>query len=119
MTEVVNYNYSMKIQTRPVTIQCIDGVVRQYTLKELSGEALVEFSDEVKDKVVTKPNGEVIVKSNKGVHASLLTRALYDENDQPVTADFVAKMPSTMLNRIFDDAKKLSGIGAVDDTEKN
>ena len=96
----------------PIELEHEGGVIKSYTLKELTGEERDTYLDSMKNRFKYSPDGNVSAVTNfKGLHNSLLKMCLFDEETSKlITEDELQKLPSTTTTALFDEATKLSAL---------
>lgn len=106
--------FNLALLEKPVTLIQKDGTKKVYILTELPGYELEAYMEENKDRmntIVKDGKVEVLgVKSYKGMFASLLKRALLDENRKPVSVDEIKAFPGRVQQALYNEAQKLSAL---------
>lgn len=102
--------FSAKLKEQKFDFEKSDGTVVEYTLRELIGDQLTAYMDTQRANVDILPDGKTMIKSFNGMHVNLLSRTVYDENDRMVPPTEIIKWPATMVQELFEDASKLSGL---------
>lgn len=110
--------FSRKPQTEFFDVENEDGIPTRYSCREMTGAQHTAFTTDMLDKMEVDPKtGDVTgFKSMDGVVAALITRTVYDDSGNPVTAEWVDSCPFSMLSELHALAQELSGldIGATD-----
>lgn len=99
--------YTRKLKTLELEIESPEGLMQNYTLKELNGDQRDEYLEQINAR--RDKEGKEIGKV-KGATADLLCRCLYGPDDKLVTAKTIGEFPSEMQLDLFKDAISLSGL---------
>ena len=95
----------------------IDG--QEYVLRELNGQERGQYLDSVGNRIIVGKDGQPSgMKSFDGLEASLLKLCLEGPDGKLVPADTLAKWPSTVLQDLFENATRLSGLDKFSKKEK-
>ena len=111
---MADLEFSLKLKEKPVVIIDADGVRKNYTLRELSGRQRGKYFGELGDRMEFDEQGRLKrVKNYEGLESSLLSRCLYDENNQLVKREVIEDYPASVLAKLFEAAQELSGLGGT------
>ena len=108
--------FDTKVATEPV-ILLIDDKEVLYELRELLGRERDNFLNTLGTQtkyVDGKPAG---LKDYRGMHATLLTQCLFDENGKVVTKEFVQGLPARITTALFNAAQKMSALAETEEAE--
>ena len=103
-------SFSVKLKLVPVEIEDIDGVTKQFTLRELNGQQRDSFFNSMGKKINIVNGQPQGLKNYDGFQSSLLCMCLLDENDELVSKEKLQAFPAHVLNELWKAAQKLSGI---------
>lgn len=96
------------------------GVVRDYTIREMKGDALGDWMNLLASKVGQADSRKKKKKSEdfQGLHSELISRCLYDREGNVVPKAMINRWGSTALNKLFDMCQEVNGLkGTFEDTE--
>lgn len=112
MSETVKVmKFSVVLKEIPVVLTGEDGVEKKYTLREMVGRTRDEFMNRFRDKAKFDEDGKIIgLTTFDGSQSSLLASCLYDEDDKPVAENVIQELPTTILEKLFGAAQKLSSM---------
>ena len=105
-------SFSLKLVTKPVTITDVSGVVKTYTLKELTGPQREIYSSSF-DVSMTMIKGKAQLGATSIKTFSpikFLAMCLYDDKDVQVTAEVMHEWPGKTVDGIHKMGMKLSGL---------
>lgn len=120
--------FHLVVKATPVRLIRKDGVKVMCAILELTGEQRDEYLNEVKKRTEIRADGKAAIKDFKGMHASLLKRALvrvkFANDDDPdvetmtilpngaFTEEQIQKdIPSSTQSALFEEAQRLSALG--------
>ena len=105
--------FSVRLKTYEFDVEKLDGSVAEYKLRELTGDGRDMYLNMEKAMTAATKDGGREIKDYTNVCANLLSLCAYDENDKIVTPDVIQTWPAAMQMELFLEAKKLSGLDAV------
>lgn len=109
--------YSLIRKEMPVVIEVSPGVEKNFILREMMGDELGKWKDGQKTRFEKDKRGNVIgFKSVRGLEADLISRCLYDEENNLVSAKEMLNWPPTILKCLAKDCQELNGL--TDESEE-
>lgn len=104
----------------PIKIKGRDGVVRDYTLREMDGDDLGRWMNAIHERLSEKKGskfrGNGHAKTDyRGMHADLISLCLYDADGKRVSKDVIRKWPASLQSTLFKKSQRLNGLD--DDAE--
>jgi hypothetical protein len=103
--------YSLIRKEMPVDIEVSPGVEEHYTLREMVGDELAKWKDGQKARFEKDKRGNVVgFKSVRGLEADLISRCLYDKENNLVPAKEMTNWPPTILKGLAKDCQDLNGL---------
>lgn len=105
--------FSLKLKEVPVQITDVDGRVHEYVLRELTGLQRKEYNETLKfDLALVDGKPQISTKEDFKMPSEidLLTKCLYDENNNPVSKDALDLYPTTAITKLHEAALELSGL---------
>lgn|SRR3990167_11282250 len=104
----------------PVALKNATGETESLELREMTAASRDQYIDVVGGRMLFDPKGVPIgLKKAEGLQAELLSRCLYRTHDEKpvlVSKGEIQGWPTTVVNRLFDEARRLNRIN--DDGEK-
>lgn len=105
-------DFTLELETRPVTFRMKDGTEHKMKLQELDGEGRDKYISLMSSKVqfsaqTGKPVG---LKNYTGVDIELLHMCLIDSSGCKVSKVFIGKIPGKFMDKLAKAAMKLSGL---------
>ena len=85
-------------------------VEKKYYLREFTGEQKGQFLTQLGERAVITDGKIIGFKSFEGFQTILVSLCFYDEQDILVPEAFVKNLPATVLDGLFEEAKKLNGL---------
>ena len=111
-------SFNLELKTVPVTMKFEDGD-KDYTLKELTGKSRDAYMQSLQSKMRFGKDGKPAgLKSFEGLMNGLLTKTLFNEDDEPVKADEINTYPSSVVGALFTASQELSGLNLSDEDEE-
>lgn len=109
MQEVLKFNLTR--EEIPVVLVDKDGVERKYVLREMLGRDRDAYLTQMSKKMKFNDKGKVCgISSFDGLNAQLLSRCLYDENDEAVDIETIQDLPSRVQSDLFKTAQKMNAL---------
>jgi len=101
--------YSLKLKEDPIEIEGLDGVVKNYVLRELDGLQRDTYLDGIGSQMKFNAAGKTAgLKSYKDLQASLLALCVYDDEDKLVPLKDIQTWPAGLQGDLFEIANKMS-----------
>lgn len=113
---------SLRRKTIPVELELEDGKVVNWSLKEMTGGQRDAFLNITGKRMKTNRTGtSTIIKNYEGLHAELICRCLYDDQEKPVSKSFVqTKINSYAQAVLYAQCRELCGLTEeAQEAEKN
>lgn len=102
---------STRRKTIPVELEDDSGVVRKFTLKELSGPLRDKYLNFQQTKFKFTADGKSqTIKDVTGLYTKLIAESLFDENGNSVPESVIDTWSSSAQSELFKLAQKLSGL---------
>lgn len=102
---------SLKRKEIAVELEDGNGIVKNYTLRELDGTQRDKFLNIMSETMKNGPDGRPVgLKTFENFQANLLTKSLFDESNQPVPVQVIQTWPTSALTTLFDMAQKISAL---------
>ena len=114
--------YSLKLKEEPIKIEGLDGIERDYVLRELNGLQRDTYLDGIGAQMKFNHAGKTAgLKSYKDLQASLLAKCVYDDENNLVPLASIQTWPAGLQGDLFEIANKMSRLdkGEKDDTSGN
>lgn len=92
-----------------------DGVTKKHTLREFTGKQRDQYLNKLKGRMKVGPSGTGSINSFDDYQADLLSRCLFDENEENVKIEVIREFPAHIQAALFTKAQDICGLG--DDTE--
>lgn len=110
---------SLRRKSEPVVIELEDGTEVTYSVREMTGAQMEEYTTKSSSKLDFDPkSGEVRqIKDYKGLYSLLLSYTLYDSSGNLVPEKVVAEWPSSVQSALHSAASAINGMGKDDDKE--
>jgi hypothetical protein len=106
--------FTAKPKEQPFDFEGLDGVVRQYKIKELLGDSRDQYLNLMKSRMEIGPDGKEKVKDHRGLLGELLARSIFDENDKLIPLVTIQSWPNTTQMGLFKASTELSSLGEKD-----
>ena len=113
-----NLEFSLKLKEQGVKITTPNGNVKNYVLKELTGEQRDSFLNMMASRLVMKDGKVQSLSSFDGLQASLVAECLYDEKGESIDKDIIQKYPAQVLASLFKAAQELSGMDISEEEQE-
>lgn len=111
---------TLKKRQTKFEIEQEDGSVQVYTVREFDGTGRDEYFELLSNKVdvdMTKKTGKITKFG--GLYTDLLSKTVYDPEGKLVSAEVIAKWPSSAQEELFKEAQELCGLNKeAEDTVK-
>ena len=105
-------------QEAPVTLTLVDGIAKDFVLRELTGKGRDEYLNSMAKKMKFGPDGTPKgIQSFDGLQASLLSKCLYDEENNLVPIADIQAYPATAQAALFRKAQELSALNDEGEAE--
>lgn len=102
----MSLDFSLTLREVPVTL---DG--EPYTLRELTGKDRDAYAARLHKQIDIAPDGTARgIKSTAGLSIYLLSLSLFDSGNKRVSAQTIEKFPSAVIERLVEEANKLSAL---------
>lgn len=114
-------SFTTKLAEQKVSITDTEGVQKEYTLRELTGDQRQVYMDSF-DFDITLVDGKAQISSKANIKSfptkTFLSLCLFDEDNNPVTEKVIGKYPSTTTEGLHKAALKLSALDkkSIEDT---
>lgn len=107
--------------TKKVDIEDENGVIRSYTLREMTGADKGRWQTENAKRMSFDRKSKVgMIKDWNGLEASLITYCLFDTSGNKVPTQTIISWPTTVQKALFEAARKMNGLtDDEEDKEKN
>jgi len=103
--------FNLKLEEAPVEITDVNGTNHTYKLRALNGAERDSFLNIMSGRMKYNDLGKMQgLKDYTDLHASLLSRCLYTDEEKLVTISELRLFPATVLAGLFDAAQELSGL---------
>jgi hypothetical protein len=103
--------YSLIRKEEKVVIEISPGVEKNFILREMIGDELAKWKDGQKARFEKDKRGNVVgFKSVRGLEADLISRCLYDKENNLVPAKEMTNWPPTILKGLAKDCQDLNGL---------
>ena len=106
-------SFDLKLRSIPVNITDIEGVTKQFTLRELDAEQKDIYMERFKMDI-SFVDGKASIASGSEFKmpkvVDFMTMVLYDDTGKNVTAVALKKYPSTVITKLHEEALTLSGL---------
>ena len=102
--------FSIALKEVPVTLTDKDKVVKNYVLKELTGEQSAEYLDGMSKRIKFSKGEMESISSLKGLQSDLLVLCLRDSEDVAVPKKEIEGYPASVQTKLFNAAQELSGL---------
>ena len=103
--------FTTVLEEQKVKLDSGGGVVKEYTLKELTGPQREDFLDNLGTRLRYGDNGKPQgLKKHRGLQASLLKMCLYGDDEKLVAKDFLDTLPTRTIEGLFKAAQTISGL---------
>lgn len=104
--------FSLKLEELPIKITDKDEVEKTYTLKELTSDQRSTFLNQTGKKVKVSQSGNKVqqITDHKFLQENLLTKCVYDEEDNIITREVLSTWPAKTISGLFKAAQELSGL---------
>ena len=98
-----------------------DGEEKKFILRELIGKQRNKYMNKMTDRIRISPQGKVLgMKNFDGMQADLLSKCLYNDQDELVSVEEIEELPASTQQALFQKAQELSGLNQEqDEDEKN
>jgi hypothetical protein len=107
--------FSIAKKSIPVVLEDEKGVEIAYSLREMTGDQLAEYSKAASLKVSTDKEGNVSeIKDYKGIYSLLLSFTLYDAHDKLVPESVIESWPHSVQKALQEEASKINGFKDAD-----
>lgn len=114
--------FKLQTQVRPVEIEDDNGNVKKYELREISAAQRDRYMNSLTKRFRLDNTGKPCgIKDFEGLHASLISLCLYNEQGTLVTPQEVNAWPAHVTQTLYKAAESLNKLDAKDegDKEKN
>lgn len=111
----MSLKFSIARKTVPVILEGEAGVELKYSLREMTGEQLSEYSTKASERYKTDSAGGVAeIKDFRGIYSLLLSYTLYDAAGNLVPVSEIEQWPHTVQRLLMEEASKLNGFRDAD-----
>ena len=102
---------SFKLALKKVPVELLDeqNNPMTYSLKEFNSQQRELFMNGMRERM-TGSGEEATITNFEGMHASLLTKCLYDPDDKLVTIEVLNTWPATVVGDLFTAGQTLNGL---------
>lgn len=101
---------TLDFQSCNVNVKKKTGMVSKYRIIEFDGDKRDNYLNDVNKRFKAGPDGKRSMSDFRGFQALLLTRCLYGENNQLVSATELKDWPATALDKAHERAQKICGV---------
>lgn len=116
-TRMKTVEFVTYLEEVPVALRDKEGVLKQYTLRELTGAQRVDYETSNIPNMEFDKDGKARMISFQGMESGLLSRCLYDENGKLVSQITIESWPSKTQAGLYKIAEKLNGLGKNSEQE--
>lgn len=111
MSEKKRKRLSKRLKEEAFDMECDDGQVRTYTVRELAGTQRDEYMESRKENFNHDKDGNVTgIKTMKGMIANLLKHCVYDDTGKVVSAEEIERWPISTQQELFQMALEVSNV---------
>jgi hypothetical protein len=118
VVEKTRRKLSLKLKEEIVDITGVDGVERQYYIREFNGTDRDIYLGLMQSKTQQNPDGTTGVKDHKGIFTDLLSLTVYDSDNKKVSAAVLQTWPSSVQVELFTIAQELCAVGSQTKAEE-
>jgi len=99
----------------PVVLEGEEGEEVHYVLREMPGDERADWMNKMRKRLSMGVDGKTVsILNYKGFQESLLTKCLFNSDNENVKPDVLQKWPGGTLTELFKRAQELSGLDMKD-----
>ena len=100
---------SLKLDFVPVVLEDENGEEIQLQLKTMTGQERDSYLDAFNKRTKVE-DGNTQILNFKGFQSDLLSRCLFDENNEHLTASKIQGFPAVVINKLFEKANEINAL---------
>jgi hypothetical protein len=110
--------FDLRVKEQPVVLTDKNGDVKRYSLREMTGANRDKFLDSMSERISYSQDGTTSIQNFDGFQASLISKCLFDGNNDLVSVDEIQRLPSSVVSSLFKEAQRMNGLADNNVVEK-